>query len=266
MSGALVAEGVSFEYVPGDPVFRNVDCRVSPGRLVGIVGPNGSGKSTLLRVLCGLLKPLRGCVTANGTRLTELSHRERARRVAFLPQSVNPVFSMTCMEVVCLGRFPHLGALGALSRHDAEVAERCLRETASWDLCDRDFQSLSGGERQRVLLASILAQEAEFLLLDEPTSALDIHHQVEIFAHLRRLSRDRFGVAVVTHDLNLAARFCGHVLLMSKTADGFLAAGAPDEVFDEGTLSSAYGSRIHVSRHPITGAVLISADCAMEVS
>src|SRR5690606_37998744 len=105
---------------------------------------------------------------------------ERARAVAFLPQEVNPAFALTALEVVALGRYPRLGPFAALQPHDFDVAERCLDATETCDLRDRDFLTLSGGERQRVLLASILAQEPDLLLLDEPTSALDIHHQFEI--------------------------------------------------------------------------------------
>jgi len=110
------------------------------------------------------------------------------------------------------------------------------------------------------LLASILAQEPRLLLLDEPTSALDLHHQIEIFALLRRLSRDDYGVAVVTHDLNMAARFCDHLLLLSASGGGLLAGGSPESVLTEARLSEAYGAGIRVCEHPITGSLLITAE------
>jgi len=259
MTCTLEARDLAFAYEKGLDVFSGVGGAVPSGTVLGIVGPNGSGKSTLLRVLCGLLKPRAGKVTLDGRPLRSFSGIERARRIAFLPQAVNPAFALTVFEVVCLGRYPHVGALRGLRRHDFEVAERCLKDTSTDALGRRDFMTLSGGERQRVLLASILAQEPNLLLLDEPTSSLDIHHQIEIFALLRRLAGEGYGVAVVTHDLNHAARFCDRLLLLSAHR-GLLAAGEPEEVLTEARLTAAYEASIRVARHPITGTPLITAD------
>lgn len=259
MTHLLQAESVSFAYEPDRPVFTGVSAAVQGGELTGIVGPNGSGKSTLLRVLCGLLTPQDGLVRLDGKPLREFRARDRARTIGFLPQAVNPAFALTVFEVVSLGRYPHLGPFGALSDGDREIVERCLRETDTHALRHRDFMTLSGGERQRVLVASILAQEPDLLLLDEPTSALDAHHQVEIFALLRRLARQGYGVSVVTHDLNLAARFCDTLWLLAANT-GVAAQGAPDAVLTEELLSRAYAARIRVCRHPITHTPLVTAE------
>ncbi len=258
---ALKAESLAYAYEAGRPLFKGVDAMVHSGEMVGLVGPNGSGKSTLLRVLCGLLKPHAGRVTLDGRSLASFASMERARVLAFLPQSVTPAFALNVFEVVCLGRYPHMGAFGALRPQDKDIAERCLRDTGVDDLRARDFLTLSGGERQRVLLASILAQEPNILLLDEPTSALDIHHQIEIFALLERLASEGYGVAVVTHDLNLAAQFCDRVLLLASTHE-LIASGKPESVFTEDLLSRAYGAPIRVHRNPVTGAPLIWAEKA----
>lgn len=260
MKRRLHAESVAFAYEKGRDVFAAVDAAVLGGAITGIVGPNGSGKSTLLRVLSGILKPRKGRVLIDGKASGSFSSRQRARIIGFLPQFVNPAFSLSVFEVVCLGRYPRLGALGALEPHDRAVAERCLRDTEADDLRDRDFMALSGGERQRVLLASILAQEPDLLLLDEPTSSLDVHHQIEIFTLLRRLARDGYGVGVVTHDLNLAARFCDQLLLMSHTTTGLIAAGRPEDVLTEPLLTRAYNAPIRVCEHPLTGSLLVTAE------
>ncbi len=259
VNATLNAERLGFAYEPGTYVFSGVDVSVSKGTLLGIVGPNGSGKSTLLRVMCGLLKPAAGRVLLDGKPLRSFSGAERARRLAFLPQSVNPAFALTVFEVVCLGRYPHVGALRAVGRRDIEVAERCLRDTQTTHLRSRDFTTLSGGERQRVLLASILAQEPAVLLLDEPTSALDIHHQVEIFALLRRLTTTNYGITVVTHDLNLAARFCDELLLLSEHPEP-VASGDPATVLTETELARAYGTPIRVAENPVTGTPLVAVE------
>ncbi|HNR35087.1 MAG TPA: heme ABC transporter ATP-binding protein [Candidatus Hydrogenedentes bacterium] len=259
MTRTLSAESVACAYDRERPVFTRLEVTVRSGELVGFAGPNGSGKSTLLRVLCGLLKPKAGRVTLDGRVLASFGRRERARVIAFLPQAVNPAFTLSVFEVVCLGRYPHLEGFGAMRPRDKEVVERCLHATETEELRARDFMTLSGGERQRVLLASILAQEPDLLLLDEPTSALDIHHQIEIFALLERLARRGYGIAAVTHDLNLAARFCDRLVLLAKGRD-VVAAGPPGEVLTAETLSDAYGAAIRVVAHPGTGTPLVWAE------
>lgn len=259
MNRLLQAESISFAYDSGRPVFRDVSMQLRTGEVAGIVGPNGSGKSTLLRCLCGLLKPSAGRALLDGRPLLSIPLRERARILGFLPQFVDPAFALTAFEVVCLGRYPHASAFGGFGPHDREVALRCMRETETEDLKGRDFLTLSGGERQRVLVASILAQEPNLLLLDEPTSALDIHHQVEIFALLKRLAKSGFGIAVVTHDLNLAAQYCHRIVLMTS-GHGLLATGPPEQVLTEPLLSEAYTAPIRVGVHPFTGTPLVVAD------
>lgn len=260
MTRTLEANAISFEYEPQTPVLRGVTAGVTSGELLGVVGPNGSGKSTLLRLLCGLMRPRSGSVRLDGKPLAAFSTLQRARVIAFLPQLVNPVFSLKVFEVVCLGRHPHLGALGALGPRDRDVAEHCLIDTGIEYLRDRDFMSLSGGERQRVLVASILAQEPDLMLLDEPTSALDVHHQVEVFALLRRLAHSGYGVAAVTHDVNLAARFCDRLLLLGGRDHEIVAVGPPVAVLTDELLSRAYGAAIRVAEHPLTGTPLVTAD------
>lgn len=259
MMRCLQAEKLSFGYESGHPVFSEVTASVRSGEVAGIVGPNGSGKSTLLRTLCGFLRPWAGQVLLDGQPLLGFRRRARARTLAFLPQTIAPAFALTAFEVVCLGRYPHLGAFGAPASHDRKIARRCMRDTGTEELRDRDFTTLSGGERQRVLMASILAQEPALLLLDEPTSALDVHHQIEIFGLLRRLARDGYGVAAVTHDLNLAGRFCDRLVLLG-CGEGLLAQGPPATVLTEALLSRAYRARIRVCEHPITGTPLVTAE------
>lgn len=259
MTHALHARAIQFAYEPGHPVLRGIDAHIESGRITGFVGPNGSGKSTLLRILCGLLRPERGEIRLDERPLQRYAIRERARTVAFLPQSVNPAFDLSVSEVVALGRYPHLGALGRLTSDDVAVVRRCLAETHTEALCTRNFLSLSGGERQRVLVASILAQEPALLLLDEPTSALDIHHQVEVFALLQSLAGRGYGIGVVTHDLNIAAQFCDTVYLLAT--DGVIVNhGTPDDVFTEDLLSAAYDATIRVTRHPLNDSLLIAAE------
>lgn len=253
LEATLQATDVSFAYADGPPVVRGVSVRVARGRVTGIIGPNGSGKSTLLRLLAGIARPSGGAVAFGGTSITGLSPRSRAKRLAYLPQSVTPLFGLTVEDTVSLGRFPHTSGLGGLSPGDLAAVETAMTRTAVLPLRERIFTELSGGERQRVLLASVLAQEPEFLLLDEPTAALDIHHEAEVFALLRTLADEGFGVCVVTHDLSLAAGHCDELLLLSNTGAP-VAQGAAATVLTPEALTQAYGARVLVAAHPFTGA------------
>ena len=261
MTALLEAESLRFSYDKDAVVLDGACARLEAGRFTAILGPNGAGKSTLLRLLCGLLRPAEGRVLLDGVPLRRTPPRERARKIAFLPQDVRPAFSLTAFEVVCLGRYPHSAGFGVLSKKDLEVARRCLADTETEHLADRPFSELSGGERRRVLLAGALAQEPVLLLLDEPTAGLDLHHETSAFVLLRRLAAQGTGIGMVTHDLNRAARYCDEMLLLGHD-HRVHAHGAPEAVMDSETLSKAYGAALRVAKHPFTGAPF--ADVAEE--
>jgi iron complex transport system ATP-binding protein len=251
----IAAENVSFAYAEAPPAVCGVSLRIERGRVMGIIGPNGSGKSTLLRLLAGIVTPHTGQITLDGAEVHRLSPRARAQRLAYLPQSVAPLFGLTVEDTVALGRFPHLTGLGGLAPRDMVAVEQAMARTQVLALRTRIFTELSGGERQRVLLASVLAQGPAFLLLDEPTAALDLHHEAEVFALLRALAGEGFGVCVVTHDLSLAAGHCDGLLLLSEHGAP-IARGLPPDVLTAEALSAAYGAPVRVGMHPFTGAPL----------
>lgn len=262
MSATLAATDVGFSYRAGERVLDRVNITVTSGKLTALVGPNGSGKSTLLRLLSAHLRPDSGSIALDATPLHRIPARKRAQQIAFLPQAVDPVFALSVYETVCLGRYPHVGLLGMLSEADHARVERSLHATHTYNLRNRDFMTLSGGERQGVLLASILAQEPAIMLLDEPTAALDIHHQADILHLLRKLANEGYGIAIVTHDLNAAARIADEVVLLSEAQRGVFAFGTPEEVFTQETLSTAYDAPIRVCAHPDGVGSLILADAA----
>ncbi|MCX7044443.1 MAG: heme ABC transporter ATP-binding protein [Candidatus Sumerlaeota bacterium] len=252
---ALTAHNVTFTYARGLRAVNGASLEARKGELLGIIGPNGSGKSTLLRLMAGLLRPQSGEVMLDGAPLAAMDKESLARRIAFLPQQVESVFSFTCEEVVAMGRYPHLGAFGFLSAHDEEVARESMTRTDTLQFAARLFDELSGGERQRVLIASILAQQSDHLLLDEPTSALDIQHQAEVFTLLRDSSRKGLAVAVVIHDVNLAAQYCDRMILMS--IGKAIAEGSPEDVLRLEHLAPVYGGAVAVSENPLTGGPLV---------
>jgi iron complex transport system ATP-binding protein len=248
----LRADGIHAGYLH-KLVLHDVSAQVDPGKVLAIIGPNGCGKSTLLRSLAGLLPPARGSVTIAGHAIGSLSLRERARLVALLPQTYEGGGELTAEEMVLLGRTPYLSAYGSPSVRDREIVTDCLTATASLPLATRRVGELSGGERQRVLLARALAQQPRVLLLDEPTSNLDIRYQYEILDLVRRLARrEKLGVVLVLHQINLAAAVADSLLLLAPNGQE-RAQGAPETVMTAEHLEAVYELPLRIAPHPISG-------------
>lgn len=212
----LAADGVSHDFGAG-PVLEGVEIELRAGELVCVVGPNGAGKTTLARVLSGVLSPRFGRATFEGRALAELSRREVARAVAVVPQSLEVPFPYSVREMVEMGRAPRLGPLGRTGERDRRIVARELCRLGLTALAHRRFPTLSGGERQRVLLARAFAQETPALLLDEPTAHMDLGHRLFAFESLRawvEASQPVRGALVVSHDLQLAARFADRIVVL----------------------------------------------------
>lgn len=236
----LAARGVRFAYTSGAPeVVRGVTIEVMRGRLVALVGANGSGKSTLIRLLGGLLVPTAGEIFFDGQPLASTDARQRARRIAYVPQTISTVFPFTALEVVLTGRSPYSTRFRFEQERDVEIAHESLAAVEAAHLSARPVTELSGGERQLVALARALAQEPECLLLDEPSAALDLKHRAALIRHLRRLRDERNLTAlVVTHDLQLLEPAFDRVYAMRE---GTVAAqGAPSEVLTDEVLAEVY--------------------------
>jgi len=249
----LRAADVAFAYDRGArSVVDGVTLGVPRGTIVGLLGPNGSGKTTLFRLLSGTVTPARGEVTIDGVPIRTLSRREMARRLAVVPQETHSAFDFSVLEIVLMGRYPHLGAFELEGADDVAIAREALAATGTDALESRRFATLSGGEKQRVVIASALAQSSEILLLDEPTASLDLGFQFEIAALLARLNRDR-GVTMVvsTHDLNLAATLCTELVLLK--AGRVIAHGPTDRVLNAESVRRLYGVDADVARHPRAG-------------
>lgn len=235
------------------PVLRDVDLALHAGEVVALVGPNGAGKSTLLSVLAGDVRPDHGEVHLAGRPLTRWTTSELAVRRAVLLQHAEMSFPFTVDEVVRMGRAPWAGS----PEEDADdlVVHDAMQQTDVAHLADRVFTSLSGGERARAALARVLAQQAGVLLLDEPTAALDVRHQEQVLG----IARDRAGhgdaVAVVMHDLGVAAAHADRVVILARGA--VVADGRPAAVMTSEVLSEVYECPIETIEHPRTGALLI---------
>ena len=230
------------------PVVSDISLLLPRGAVGALIGANGSGKSTLIKLLAGLLTPATGKVFVDTVPLVNLPPRERAKRIAYVPQSTSTVFPFTAMEVVLTGRSPYSGRFSFESKKDEDIALAALDLLDAAHLANRQVTELSGGERQLVTVARALAQEPDVMLLDEPASALDLKHRTQLARALRRLSDER-GIAAltITHDLMLLDSVADLVLAMK--CGRLIACGAPDSVLVEEILSDVYDARVRTERH-----------------
>ncbi len=249
----LRADSVSFRYHDGAPlVVDGVTIAIARGDLVGILGPNGSGKTTLLRLLSGTRAPTTGTIRLGGAPIGGLSRRDIARRLAVVPQEVELAFEYTALEIVLMGRHPHLGLFQVEGPADYAIARDALAATGTAHLETREFHTLSGGEKQRVVIAAALAQSADILLLDEPTASLDLGYQLDIATLLSTLNRERgVTMAISTHDLHLAASICRTLVLMR--GGRVLAHGPAEAVLTPEHVRALYDVEADVHLHPDTG-------------
>jgi iron complex transport system ATP-binding protein len=239
---------VTYRYPGGDrPALDGVRLEVPAGACTAVLGPNGSGKSTLLRVLLGVLRPEAGTVRFDGRPLEGWSRRDLARAVGVVPQGEEAAFPLSVRETVAMGRYPHLGPWRAEGEADRAAVAEAMRRCDVAQFAGRSLDQLSGGERQRVRVARALAQEPGALALDEPTAALDVAHEMAIFELLRDLGRAGTTVLLVTHNLNLAARYADRLVLLDR---GRVAAeGTPAEVLTRATVEGVYGWPVEIAPH-----------------
>ena len=234
------------------PAVNGVSLDAPAGRITAVVGPNGSGKSTLVRALIGRIPIQRGRIAVEGDDVATLEPRALARSVAVVTQREEPAFPLAVREFIALGRHPHLGLWSGTDLASSSAIDAAIERADVASLLARRTDELSGGEWQRVRIARALAQQAPALVLDEPTTFLDVAHEMAVFELLDALARDGQAVLLVSHQLNLVARFASHLVLLH---DGVVAAsGPPAEVMRGPVLEPVYGWPLVVIRDAATGA------------
>lgn len=246
---------IDFAYA-AEIILREITFSISEGEFVGIIGPNGAGKSTLLKLLDNILVPAEGELLLFDAPLGSYQRKELARLIGYVPQNFTTAFNYTAYDIVMMGRFPYISAFSSGSENDRKIVRTSMEATEVWELRERLFSDLSGGERQRVVLASALAQEPKLLLLDEPTATLDIRHQIHFFGILKELQREQnMTIVSVTHDVNLAIRYCDRMLVMKNGK--IIADGHPAEIIDENLIHSVYDIGVKIIDHPQDGKPLL---------
>ncbi|MFC1884216.1 ABC transporter ATP-binding protein [Thermodesulfobacteriota bacterium] len=244
-------KGISYRY--GDQwALEGVNIEVSQGELMCILGPNGSGKSTLLKLVDGILRAQEGEVVIKGRPLKNYSRAALAREAAMVAQESHFRFFFSAIEIVLMGRFPHLGRFQFEGEKDMSIAVEALETTDCLHLAERSIHELSGGEKQRVLIARALAQEPSIILLDEPTSFLDLKYKKEIFQLLSSLAHEK-GLCIITvsHDIDLASQYCDSMILLKQGR--IHSRGTPEEVIVTSNIEAVYGCPVVIDKNPATG-------------
>lgn len=252
--GHIEAIGLSWS-VKQNRLLDGVDLDARDGEVVGLLGPNGSGKTTLLRLLAGLRTPTAGEVRYDGADLRHIPRRTLARRLAVVEQDTSTSDNITVRQVVALGRTPFRGRFDALSDADERIIDAALERADIVAKQQQNWHTLSGGEKQRAQLARALAQEPREILLDEPTNHLDIRHQLQQL-ELELLRSLRITCVIALHDLNLAARYCDHVVILDHGR--VTATGDPATVLTQELIRDVYNVEALIDHEPATGAVRVT--------
>ena len=243
----IEVQNLTFSYGK-QPVLQDVSFSVQKGTLTAVLGANGAGKSTLFRCLLGFLTPQAGEIRLSGRPLSAYSRREAAEKIAYIPQSSEPIFNYTLIDTVLMGTTGTLNVLQRPGRRQQEAAMQALQRLGIEALAQRGIGSISGGERQRVHIARALAQSPSEILLDEPTNHLDIHHQMQL---MQLISELPVTSIVAIHDLNHAAMFCDSLIVMQQGQ--ILASGTPEEILSEGLLWDVFRVKTKIEISPYHG-------------
>ncbi len=249
MNMAIVANNLNHSFGE-DLVLGNVSFQVPKRDFFIIIGPNGSGKTTLMKIIAGILTSQNSELKILNRSINQYHRKALARTIAFVPQMLFVDFPFTVTEIVLMGRSPYLGILGLEEKEDMEIARKAIAFTGLENLAHRKLDQLSGGEQQRVFIAKAICQEPDIILLDEPTASLDLAYQVRIMDLMEQLKTEKgITVVMVSHDVNLAAMYADHLLLLHKGQ--VLCQGLPDEVITYQTLEAAYGCTLLVDESPL---------------
>ena len=231
-------------------ILEDASLEANPGEVLGIIGPNGSGKSTLLRGMTRLLTPSSGHIFIDGHTIDQLKHSDLAQLVAVVPQNAVLPELFTAVEVVLMGRTPHLGLFKYENNNDFTIVYKAMEATNTVHLAERRVGELSGGEKQRLVIARALAQEPKIILLDEPTAHLDINYQIETLEMIRHLCLEQnLLVIIALHDLNLAVQYCDRLVILNHGK--IYSQGTPETVVTAQTIKEVYGADVCVYPHPV---------------
>ena len=248
-------ENISLSYGK-DSVLENISLNLKAKSFIGIIGKNGTGKSTLLKSIVGLLKPINGNIFINYADIYKMKKNVLAKKISFMPQSMQFDFSFKVKDFVMFGRYPYINMFKPASKEDFKVVEDIMNFTEITEFAERNINELSGGEKQKVLLAQTLVQQTDIIALDEPTSHLDIGSQATIFKLLKMLNEKYNKTIIATvHDLNLAGEFCSDIVLLDNKK--VLNFGSAEKVLNYSDIEKVYNTKVVVKTNPVSNKPII---------
>ncbi|MBC8062917.1 MAG: ABC transporter ATP-binding protein [Clostridiaceae bacterium] len=247
-------KNLSFSY--DEKVLNNININIEKGKFYTILGPNGSGKTTLLRLISKALNVNKKEIYIEKMDIYSMNFKQLAKKVAVVPQNTEVEFDFSVEDIVLMGRTPHISRFSSEGEKDFHLASVAMEITNTLKFKDKKINELSGGERQRVIVARAICQDTEIILLDEPISHLDIHHQIEIMNEIKSLNENKnITIVAVLHDLNLAAAYSDHMILMDKGR--VHSYGRPEEILNEETIKEVYGLQVYITKNPKTNKTFI---------
>lgn len=244
MNPILRIENASFSYNRGEKIFEDINLEVNKSDVLCILGPNGTGKSTLIKCINGLLNLDSGDIFLNSANISEMARTDLAKMVGYIPQSHSSTFAFSVFDVILMGRAPHLNVTSVPGKKDFKIADKAMENLGISHLKDKSYTEISGGEKQMVLLARVLTQEPELLLLDEPTSHLDFGNQIRTLDVINRLSENGLSVVMTSHYPDHAFLSSNKVAIMKDK--GIMDIGKPENVVTEENMKKAYGINVKV--------------------
>ncbi|OAA92789.1 heme ABC transporter ATP-binding protein [Clostridium coskatii] len=246
---AIEVKNLNYSFDEVD-ILHDINIDFKKNKFYSIIGPNGSGKTTLLKNIAKTLKPYKSTVFIKDKDILDLKSKALARKLAVVPQNSNLDMDFSVQDIVLMGRAPYFSKLQSESESDYNIAKQAMEVTNTWRFRDKFINQLSGGEKQRVLIARALTQDTDIILLDEPISNLDIYHQIEILDNVKSLSK-KITVIMVLHDLNFAAQYSDHVILVNSGR--VVMQGTPREVLTEKNIKKVYKINVCIIKNPVTG-------------
>ncbi|HJJ48060.1 MAG TPA: ABC transporter ATP-binding protein [Methanocorpusculum sp.] len=246
MTDGFVLSDLRYRYTKKGPlVLRGINFSACPGELIAVLGPNGVGKSTMFKCLLGFFKNYEGEITLDGKNVADLSHKQIAKKVAYIPQSTYPTFNYDVIDVVLMGLTSQLSLLSAPKEEHNIRARAALANLGIEHLAGAGYGEISGGERQLVLIARALVQNAKILIMDEPTANLDYGNQIRVMEKIASLARDGYTILLSTHNPDHAFLYASRVLVLQEGE--VIADGKPDEVLNEELIRRVYGVETRIS-------------------
>jgi iron complex transport system ATP-binding protein len=246
---SIEIKDLEFSFDKQSQVLKNISLDISKGKFYSILGPNGSGKTTLLKLISKLLSTDDHKVMIDNEDINSIKTKALSKKMAIVPQQTSVEFEFSALDIVMMGRAPHISRFSSESENDFSIVKKAMVLTNTWDLKNKSINALSGGERQRVIIARAIAQETDIVLLDEPISHLDIHHQIDLLNQMKTLNKKSGKTIVaVLHDLNLAAAFSDVIILMRNGKIHSI--GKPEIVLNEETIEEVYGLKVHILKEP----------------